>query len=243
MNCILKRRRKKRLKLDCMQDRTALLLGDSAVAQLSKAHVMVIGLGGVGGTAAEALCRSGVGRLTLVDGDQVAVSNLNRQIVAVRSTVGWPKATAMKKRLEEIQPEALLTAEDCNFTEQTSERLLALQPDFIIDAIDSMADKLCLIVKCHQKGLSIISATGAGNRMDLQQLKLADVFDTQGDPVCRRLRRELRKQGVERHMVVYSQETPMRKGRPTGSMMFVPSAMGLLLAQHVVSCLKSRDDV
>ena len=128
---------------------------------------------------------------------------------------GLAQSDGYEKRLEEIQPEALLTAEDCNFTEQTSERLLALQPDFIIDAIDSMADKLCLIVKCHQKGLSIISATGAGNRMDLQQLKLADVFDTQGDPVCRILRRELRKQGVERHMVVYSQETPMRKGRPT----------------------------
>lgn len=228
--------------MERMQDRTALLLGDRAVARLSKAHVMVVGLGGVGGIAAEALCRSGVGRLTLVDGDRVSISNLNRQIVAVRSNVGQPKASMLKKRLMEIQPEAFVAAEDCNFTEQTSDRLLALQPDFIIDAIDSMADKLELIVKCHQKGLAIISATGAGNRMDLQQLKLANVFDTQGDPVCRILRRELRKLGMDRHMVVYSQEMPMRKGRPTGSMMFVPSAMGLLMAQYAIENL-TRDDV
>ncbi len=229
--------------MESMQDRTALLIGDRAVAQLSKAHVMVVGLGGVGGMAAEALCRSGIGRLTLVDGDYVAVSNLNRQIVAVRGTIGQPKALAMKNRLEEISPEIYITAEDNDFTEHTAEKLLSLQPDFIIDAIDSMVDKLCLIVKCYERGISIISATGAGNRMDLQQLKLADIFETEGDPVCRILRRELKKAGIKRHTVVYSQENPLRKGRPTGSMMFVPSAMGLLMAQHVVSCLKSRNDI
>lgn len=226
---------------ESMQDRTMLLLGEQAVDNLSRCHVLVVGLGGVGGTAAEALCRSGIGKLTLVDGDVVACSNLNRQVVASQSTLGQSKAMAMAKKLQDINPMATLTAIKEHFTERSWQSVLSVHPDFIVDAIDTMSDKLLLIEMAHTLGIPMISATGAGNRLDLQKLKLADIFETSGDPVCRILRRELKKKGIARHQVVYSQEEPLRKGRPTGSMMFVPSAMGLLMAQYAVEQLKGRD--
>lgn len=221
-----------------MQARSSLLIGQGGVERLQRAHVMVVGLGGVGGLAAEALCRSGVGRLTVIDGDTVENSNLNRQIVATRQTIGQPKALALAQRLRQIAPQCQVLAVDEPFNEGNAEALFEKRPDFIVDAIDSMAEKLCLIVSAHARGVGIVSATGAGNRLDMQQLRLADVFETAEDPVCRILRGALKKQNVKRHMVAYSTEVPIRKGRPTGSMMFVPGAMGLLLAQYVVEQIR-----
>lgn len=240
MNCTLKPCAMNSYNEETMQARTQLLIGREGVEALRRAHVMVVGLGGVGGTAAEALCRSGIGMLTLVDGDTVALSNLNRQIVAERATLGQNKALALAQRMRAIAPQCRIMAVDTHFTAQNAEALLGHAPDFIIDAIDSMEDKLCLIAMAYEKKINIVSATGAGNRLDLQKLKLADLYQTVGDPVCRILRRELKKRGVFRHPVVYSEETPLKKGRPTGSMMFVPSAMGLLLAQYTVEQLRSK---
>lgn len=225
-----------------MQARSQLLIGQEGIEQLQRTHVMVVGLGGVGGLAAEALCRSGVGRLTVIDGDEVELSNLNRQIVATRQTLGQPKALALAQRLRQIAPQCQVMAVNVPFTEDNAEMLCEMRPDFIVDAIDSMPDKLCLIASAHARGIGIVSATGAGNRLDMQQLRLADVFETAGDPVCRILRRELRKRNVDRHMVAYSTEEPMRKGRPTGSMMFVPGAMGLLLAQYAVEQIRTGNE-
>lgn len=225
-----------------MQARSQLLIGQEGVERLRRAHVMVVGLGGVGGLAAEALCRSGVGRLTVIDGDEVELSNLNRQIVATRQTLGQPKALALAQRLRQIAPQCQVMAVDAAFTEENAATLFDKRPDFIVDAIDSMQDKLCLIEQAHACGIGIVSATGAGNRLDMRQLRLADIFETAGDPVCRILRRELRKRNVGRHMVAYSAEEPIRKGRPTGSMMFVPGAMGLLLAQYAVEQIRIGND-
>ncbi len=231
--------------------RTTLLLGEEGLARLQSAHVIVFGIGGVGGFTAEALARAGVGALTLVDADTVAPSNLNRQIIALRSTLGRPKAEVMGERVLDINPSCRVTVRPVFCTPENSEELLAGNPDYIVDAIDTVSSKLDLVQKAGELGIPIISCMGAGNKLDPTRFEVADLFETSVCPLCRVMRRELSKRGVPSLKVVYSKEPPIRpqsasleespslvrKRQTPGSVSFVPSVAGLILAGEVVKDL------
>lgn len=225
--------------------RTRMLLGGPAMERLQKSHVAVLGLGGVGGWCAEALCRSGVGELTLADQDTVSVSNLNRQCAAVWSTVGMEKAQAAARRLGDIAPRCLLHPLALRYEAASREQFFSARYDYIVDAIDLVSCKLDLIETAHARGVPIISALGTGNKRDAQQLRIADIAQTEGCPLARVVRKELRKRGISHHLVVFSPELPRSAGNadeapPPGrhsipaSGMWVPAAAGLLLAQAVI---------
>ncbi len=225
--------------------RTRMLLGTSAMERLQASHVAVFGLGGVGGWCAEALCRSGVGELTLIDQDTVSVSNLNRQAAALHSTVGMEKAQATALRLSDIAPGCTLHPIAARYEAEERERFFQSKYDYIVDAIDLVSCKLDLIETACARGISIISALGTGNKRDAQQLRIADIAQTEGCPLARVVRKELRKRGILHHPVVFSPEParsaeegdeappPGRRSIPA-SAMWVPAAAGLLLAQAVI---------
>ena len=225
--------------------RTQMLLGAPAMERLRGSHVAVLGLGGVGGWCAEALCRSGVGRLTLVDQDTVSVSNLNRQAAALHSTVGMAKAEAAALRLADIAPDCVLHPVAARYEADRREDFFQTRYDYIVDAIDLVSCKLDLIETAHARGIPIISALGTGNKRDAQLLRIADIAQTEGCPLARVVRKELRKRGIARHKVVFSPELacnaeegdeappPGRRSVPA-SAMWVPAAAGLLLAQAVI---------
>lgn len=225
--------------------RTQMLLGADALDRLRRSHVAVFGLGGVGGWCAEALCRSGVGALTLIDQDTVSVSNLNRQCAALHSTVGMEKARATAQRLADIAPGCLLRPMAARYEADRREEFFQARYDYIVDAIDLVSCKLDLIETAHARSIPIISALGTGNKRDAQLLRIADISQTEGCPLARVVRKELRKRGIARHKVVYSPELacnaeegdeappPGRRSVPA-SAMWVPAAAGLLLAQAVI---------
>lgn len=226
--------------------REEMLLGRRAMEKLRGSHVAVIGLGGVGSWCAEALGRSGVGRLTLVDEDTVGLSNINRQLCALGSTLGRPKAQVMAERIKDINPEAEIKALTARYEAASREELLA-DFDFVVDAIDLVSCKLDLIISCRQRGIPIVSALGTGNKRDAMQLRLDDISKTCGCALARVVRKELRRLGVEHHPVVFSPEEPMepeqREAPPPGrrsipgSLVWVPAAAGMLLCQYVVEKL------
>ena len=226
--------------------RAEMLLGPRAMEKLRRSHVAVIGLGGVGSWCAEALGRSGVGRLTLVDEDTVGLSNINRQLCALGSTLGRPKAQVMAERIKDINPEAEIKALTARYEAASRDRLLA-DYDFVVDAIDLVSCKLDLIISCRQRGIPIVSALGTGNKRDAMQLRLDDISKTCGCALARVVRKELRRLGVEHHPVVFSPEEPMepeqREAPPPGrrsipgSLVWVPAAAGMLLCQYVVEKL------
>ena len=229
--------------------RIQMLLGAPAMERLQKSHVAVLGLGGVGGWCAEALCRSGVGELTLADQDTVSVSNLNRQAAALWSTVGMEKAQATARRLRDIAPNCVLHPLAIRYEGERREEFFSAfdsNPcDYIVDAIDLVSCKLDLIQTAHERNIPIISALGTGNKRDAQQLRIADIAQTEGCPLARVVRKELRKRGISHHKVVFSPEParsaedgneappPGRRSIPA-SAMWVPAAAGLLLAQAVI---------
>ncbi len=225
--------------------RTRMLLGGDAMARLQAAHVAVFGLGGVGGWCAEALCRSGIGELTLIDQDTVSVSNLNRQCAALHSTVGMEKAQATALRLADIAPGCVLHPVVARYEGPRREEFFRVPYDYIVDAIDLVSCKLDLIETAHARGIPIISALGTGNKRDAQHLRIADISQTEGCPLARVVRKELRKRGIPHHPVVFSPEPayhaedrdeappPGRRSIPA-SAMWVPAAAGLLLAQAVI---------
>ena len=238
--------------------RTERLLGRAGVEKLQKARVAVFGVGGVGGYAAEALARSGVGALDLYDCDRVAPSNLNRQIIALHSTLGQEKAAVMAARVRDINPACAVTAHSLFYMPERAAEVDFSAFDFIVDCIDTVTAKLDLICQAHQRRVPIISAMGAGNRLDPTQLRVGDIFETQHCPLARVMRRELRKRGVPGLRVVYSTEPAMRHDPPPdgespsdespsqtrrdtpGSMVFVPAAMGMILASVVVRDLAGK---
>ncbi len=239
------------------RDRTALLLGRGVVDRLAEASVAVFGLGGVGSFAAEALARAGIGRLVLVDGDVVDVTNLNRQLVALRSTVGQPKAEAMARRIGDINPDCRVEAHSLFYLPPAGEdpgcgRGLIDGCDFVADAIDSVTSKLGLAEECRDKGIPLISAMGCGNKLDPTRFRVADIQETKVCPLCRVMRRELKKRGIGSLTVVYSEEPPRgpleelatpapgRRAVP-GSISFVPSAAGLILAGEIIRRLGGVD--
>ena len=223
--------------------RAEMLLGAEAMEKLKSAHVAVFGLGGVGSWCAEALARSGVGRLTLIDQDTVGLSNINRQLCALTSTAGMPKAEVLRRRIEDIDPDIGVRTIVGRYEASGREDFFA-DYDYIVDCIDLVSCKVDLIREAKARGIPIVSALGTGNKRDAQRLTLCDIKKTGGCPLARVVRRELRKLGIEHHDVVFSPEEAMKPaqfeapppGRRSvpGSLVWVPASAGLLLCQHVV---------
>lgn len=230
--------------------RTRFLLGSAAMEKLKNAHVAVFGLGGVGGYAVEALARSGVGQLTLVDHDTVSLTNLNRQLLATHQTLGLPKVEAAVQRVRSIDPTIRVNARREFFLPDTAAAFDFSQYDYVIDAIDTVSGKLALIEACKAAGTPILCALGAGNKLDPTAFRVADISQTRVCPLARILRKECRKRGIGKLKVVYSEEDPivpdlpaddpawqeMPEGRNAlpGSVAFVPSVMGLILAGEAI---------
>lgn len=247
--------------------RTELLLGKEAMERLSKAKVAVFGIGGVGGYVCEALVRSGVGSFDLVDDDEVCLTNLNRQIIATRKTVGQYKTDVMKERILEINPDAKVEIHKCFFLPENADEFPFEEYDYIVDAVDTVTAKIALVMKAQEKGVPIISSMGAGNKLDASQFQVADIYKTKVCPLAKVMRRELKKRGVKKLKVVYSEEKPTRpiddmaiscrtncicppgaKHKCTerrdipGSVAFVPSVAGLIIAGEVVKDLAAGSE-
>ena len=216
--------------------RTEMMLGEDGVLNLKRSRVAIFGIGGVGGFAAEAIARSGIGHITLIDPDRVSVTNKNRQIIALDSTVGQNKAVAMRSRILDINPEAEVTALPEFYSEDNSDFIDLSGFDYIIDAIDSVRSKIYLIEKAKQLGVKIISSMGAGNKLDPTRFRVSDIKKTSVDPLAKAVRTELRKRGIDSLKVVWSDEPPVgeRQIRAPGSISFVPSVVGLILAGEVI---------
>ncbi len=242
--------------------RTQLLIGADAIKKLSESRVAVFGIGGVGGYVCEALVRSGIGHFDLVDDDKVCLTNLNRQILATRKTVGKYKAEVMAERMLEINPEADIRIHKCFFLPENADDFPFDEYDYVIDAVDTVTAKLELIMRCKEKNVPVISAMGAGNKLDAGRMKIADIYETSVCPLARVMRHELRKRGVKKLKVVYSDEQPIRpledmsiscrshcicppgaqhkcteRRDIPGSTAFVPAVAGLLIAGEVVKDL------
>jgi tRNA A37 threonylcarbamoyladenosine dehydratase len=232
--------------------RTELLIGPEALARLQASRVAIFGLGGVGSWAAEALARAGVGGFLLVDDDSVCVTNINRQIIALRSTVGRPKVEVMRERILAINPDARVDAFQERYEAETGGRFFcagsAGEISYVVDAIDSVSSKIDLILRSQAAGIPIMSAMGAGNKLDPTRFEVADIFETSVCPLARVMRHELRRRGVKRLKVVYSREEPLKadaaasEGAEPGSgrwsvpasISFVPPVAGFIIAAEVV---------
>ena len=242
--------------------RTALLLGEDKMERLYAARVAIFGIGGVGGYAAEAIARSGVGRMLLVDSDVVSISNLNRQIIATHETIGRKKVEVMKERILSINPTAQVEIRDCFYDATTADNFDFTNFDYIVDCIDSVSSKLLLIERALSTGTDIISSMGAGNKLDPTMFRVADIYKTKVCPLAKVMRRELKKRGVKKLKVVYSEEQPTRpindmaiscrnhcicppgaahkcteRRDIPGSTAFVPSVVGLIIAGEVIKDL------
>ena len=229
--------------------RTQMLLGTEAVERLQKARVAVFGIGGVGGYTVEALARSGVGQIDLIDSDTVSVSNINRQILATHSTVGMQKVEAGKRRILEINPACTVRTHAVFYTPETAGQFDFAQYDYVVDAIDTVTGKLMLAAAAQEAGVPIISSMGTGNKLDPTKFQIADVSQTSVCPLARIMRKELKKRGINHLKVVYSQEealTPvgteeecalLGKRQIPGSTAFVPGTAGLILAGEVIKDL------
>lgn len=228
--------------------RTELLLGEKSVEKLAKKRIAVFGVGGVGGFVCEGLVRAGIGEIDIIDKDTVAVSNLNRQLIALHSTVGQNKVDVLEKRLKDINPKLTLRKYKCFFLPETSDNFDFKQYDYVVDAIDTVTGKIELVLKAEEAGVPIISAMGAGNKLDPTAFQVADIYKTSVCPLARVMRRELKKRGIEKLKVVYSKEEPVKpvfaEGEETvpGSVSFVPSVMGLIIAGEIVKELLSLSD-
>ena len=228
--------------------RTELLLGKQSVENLAKKRVAVFGVGGVGGFVCEGLVRSGIGIIDIIDKDTVAVSNLNRQLIALHSTVGQNKVDVLEERLKDINPKLILRKYKCFFLPETSDNFDFKQYNYVVDAIDTVTGKIELVLKAEEAGVPIISAMGAGNKLDPTAFQVADIYKTSVCPLARVMRRELKKRGIEKLKVVYSKEEPVKpvfaEGEETvpGSVSFVPSVMGLIIAGEIVKELLSLSD-
>ena len=242
--------------------RIELLFGKEAIEHLSKCRVAVFGIGGVGGFVCEALARSGVGALDLIDNDKVCLSNLNRQIIATHKTIGEYKTDVMKERILDINPDAEINTYHCFFLPENASEFPFDKYDYVIDAIDTVTAKIELVMQCQKYGVPIMSSMGAGNKLDPTQFRVTDIFKTKMDPLAKVMRYELKKRGIKKLKVVYSEEIPLqpisdasasektdentsaevngqgtsRRATP-GSTAFVPSVAGLIIAGEVIKDL------
>ncbi len=226
--------------------RTEMLLGKENMDKLKTAHVAVFGLGGVGGHVCEALTRCGVGEFTLFDNDTIAESNLNRQIIATLNTIGMPKTEAMKERILSINPKARVNVHQIFYLPKNADNYPLDEFSYIIDAIDTVSAKIELAVRAEKLGVPIISSMGTGNKLDPTQFKIADIYKTSVCPLARVMRRELKVRGVKSLKVLYSEEMPIKPteaaegSRIPGSISFVPSVAGLIIASEVIKDLISK---
>ena len=245
--------------------RTELLLGKETMDKLANSRVAVFGIGGVGGYVCEALVRTGVGAFDLIDDDKVCLTNLNRQIIATRKTVGQYKADVMKERMLEINPKVDVRVHKCFFLPENAEEFPFEEYDYIVDAVDTVTAKISLVMKAQEMNIPIISSMGAGNKLDASKFQVADIYKTKVCPLAKVMRRELKKRGVKKLKVVYSEEQPTRpiedmsiscrthcicppgaKHKCTerrnipGSVAFVPSVVGLIIAGEVVKDLSTK---
>ena len=226
--------------------RTAMLIGEEALSLLKGSSVAIFGIGGVGSYAVEALARCGVGKLALIDSDSVSESNINRQLIADYSTLGEAKTDAAEKRIRMVNPECSVKKMNLFVTAENLSRIPLAEYDYVIDAIDTVSSKLAIISKCSELGIPVISCMGTGNKLDPMGLKVADIYKTSVCPLARVMRYELRKLGIKKLKVVYSEEEPtLSPNRPEGkaglgSCSFVPSAMGLILAGEVIKDLLAK---
>ena len=231
--------------------RTRLLLGQAALDKLRQSRVAVFGVGGVGGYAVEALARSGVGRLDLIDSDTVSLSNLNRQIIATHSTVGQYKVDAAAARIHDIDPNIVVRTYKTFYTPETADQFDFTQYDYVVDAIDTVTGKLALVERAQRAGTPIISCMGAGNKLDAAAFEVADFSKTVMCPLARIMRKELRKRGITHLKVVYSREdalaplgemeTDGQRRQTPGSVAFVPGAAGLIAAGEVIKDLTTDE--
>lgn len=221
--------------------RTAALIGECAVETLTTKRVAVFGLGGVGGYVCEALARSGVVQFTLVDNDEVAMSNLNRQIIATQETIGMKKTLAMAHRIRSIVPDADLELRDLFFLPETRDSFDFSRFDYVVDAVDTVSAKLALIECAKKAGVPIISSMGTGNKLNPGMFEVADIEKTSVCPLAKVMRRELKKRGIRNVKVVYSREEPQKSGmedpRTPASIAFCPSVAGLMIASEVIKDL------
>ena len=242
--------------------RTELLLGKEAMERLSRARVAVFGIGGVGGYTVEALVRSGVGAIDLIDDDKVCLTNLNRQIIATRKSVGKYKTDVMKERILDINPDAKVEMHKCFFLPENADEFPFDSYDYVVDAVDTVTAKIELVLQSQKKGVPIISSMGAGNKLDGSMFQVADIYKTKVCPLAKVMRRELKKRGVKKLKVVYSEEQPVRpledmsiscrtqcicppgaqhkcteRRDIPGSVAFVPSVAGLIIAGEVIKDL------
>ncbi|MEA4964307.1 MAG: tRNA threonylcarbamoyladenosine dehydratase [Oscillospiraceae bacterium] len=231
--------------------REEMLLGPEALERLRGSRVMIFGVGGVGSYAAEGLARAGVGTLTLVDSDTVGLSNLNRQLCALHSTLGRYKSDVMAERIRDINPDCAAVSLPLHYSEETKDTFFAQPCDYIVDAIDLVSCKLSLILTARERNVPILSAMGTGNKLDPSQFEITDISKTQGCHLARIMRKELRERGVLHHTVLYSREEPRKpaalgEAPPPGrrsvpaSVSWVPSCAGLMMAGYVVRALIER---
>lgn len=234
--------------------RSALLLGEEVVERLGGKTVAVFGIGGVGGYVAEALARTGVGSFHLVDNDTVSVTNVNRQVIALHSTIGKNKTEVMRERILDINPQAEVYIRDCFFLPDNADTFSFSVYDYVVDAVDTVTAKLEIILRAQAAGVPVISCMGAGNKLDPTAFEVADIYETSVCPLARVMRRELKKRGVKELKVVYSKEKPVFAGEAAesdgrqaeagrcavpGSVAFVPSVVGLIAAGEVIRDLIS----
>ncbi|WCK53598.1 tRNA threonylcarbamoyladenosine dehydratase [Aneurinibacillus sp. Ricciae_BoGa-3] len=240
--------------------RTELAVGPEGIELFKNSTVAILGVGGVGSFTVEALARTGIGKLVLIDKDNVDITNVNRQLPATLETIGQPKAELMKQRIKTINPECEVITKKIFYNEETADQLFAHNPDYVADAMDTVSAKLHLILQCLERDIPLISSMGAANKMDPTRFKVADLFKTSYDPIAKVLRRELRKKGIKKGVkVVYSTESPIisreevrtdivqdpnspiRKAvQPPASNAFVPSVCGLIMASVVVNDLLQK---
>lgn len=226
--------------------RTELLLGNAAMRRLESARVAVFGIGGVGGYTAEALARSGIGALDLIDNDKVSLSNLNRQIIATSSSLGRDKVDVMRERVLDINPELKVAVHNCFFLPETAGDFCFESYDYVVDAVDTVTAKLAIVEAARAANVPVISSMGAGNKLDASRFQVADIYETKVCPLAKVMRRELKKRGIGSLKVVYSEEQPIvrqtvfsetGKRSVPGSVAFVPSVAGLMIAGEVVKDL------
>ena len=233
--------------------RTELLLGKAAMERLARSRVAVFGIGGVGGYTVEALVRSGVGAIDLIDNDRVSLTNINRQIYATTKTVGKYKVDVAEERIKEINPDVVVHAYKTFYTPETADQFDFTQYDYVVDAIDTVTGKIALVLQAQQAATPIISSMGAGNTLDPASFQVADIYDTSVCPLAKVMRKELSKRGVKSLKVVYSKEKPLEpiadletncreqentsKRQVPGSIAFVPSVVGLIIAGEVIKDL------
>ena len=231
--------------------RTELLIGEAGVAKLQRSRVAVFGIGGVGGYVVEALARAGIGALDLIDNDTVSLSNINRQIIALHSTVGEPKVEVAARRAQDINPNIKITTHNCFYLPENKDEFDFAQYDYVADAVDTVAAKIALAEQANAAGTPIISAMGAGNKLDGGAFRVADISKTAVCPLAKVMRRELRQRGINHLKVVYSEEPPLTpetcdepsgKRQTPGSISYVPPMVGLLMAGEIIKDLLKKGE-